>query len=83
MTIQQVASAIAKREGKRSQTHIGNIREILKVIATIDGEMLFAGNHKGPIFALTEYANKICDKLNKKRGKKNDIGSKGKSKKRT
>ncbi len=32
MTLKSLASAIAKLEGKKSQTHIGNIREALKVL---------------------------------------------------
>lgn len=33
MKIGQVASAIAKREGHRSQTRIGDIREVLGILA--------------------------------------------------
>lgn len=47
MTIRQLASVIAKREGKRSQARIGDIREILGILADIlfqdyvkNGEML-------------------------------------------
>lgn len=38
MTIQKLASEIAKREGKKSQARIGDIREILKILCTIDAE---------------------------------------------
>lgn len=33
MTLNKLASAIAKREGKKSQAHIGDIREILGIIS--------------------------------------------------
>lgn len=34
MTLNQIASFIAKHEGKKSQATIGDIREILKIIIT-------------------------------------------------
>ena len=33
MTIKKLASEIAKREGKKSQTQIGDIREILSILS--------------------------------------------------
>ena len=41
MTLQEFASKVAKAEGKKSQTSIGNIREILKVINTLTGGELY------------------------------------------
>lgn len=35
MTINQLASLIAKREGKKSQARIGDIREILGIISDL------------------------------------------------
>lgn len=32
MTIKQLASEIAKREGKKHQTSIGDVREIIKLL---------------------------------------------------
>lgn len=40
MTLNQLASQIAKREGKKSQARIGDIREILGVMADIFHERL-------------------------------------------
>lgn len=37
MTIRKLASEIAKREGKKSQARIGDIREILSIL----GEIMF------------------------------------------
>ena len=34
MTLNKLASEIAKREGKKSQAHIGDIREILKIVTS-------------------------------------------------
>jgi hypothetical protein len=36
MTIKQLVSKIAKHEGKKSQTSIGNIREIIKIIIDLN-----------------------------------------------
>ena len=38
MTRQKLASEIAKREGKKSQVQIGNIREIIRIIEEIGTE---------------------------------------------
>ena len=38
MTFNKLASEIARREGKKSQVAIGNIREILKILETILAE---------------------------------------------
>lgn len=35
MTLQKLASAIAKREGKKSQARIGDIREILSILSEL------------------------------------------------
>ena len=35
MTIREIATEIAKREGKKSQARIGDIREILGILADI------------------------------------------------
>ena len=39
MTLQKIASEIAKREGKKSQTKIGDIREALRVLVDWDAEI--------------------------------------------
>lgn len=38
MTQQELAREIAKREGKKSQARIGDIREILKILVQIEDE---------------------------------------------
>jgi len=38
VTLNKLASVIAKREGKRSQARIGDIREILRILFTLDAE---------------------------------------------
>lgn len=40
MTLNQLASKIALREGKKSQARIGDIREVLGIVADIFHEML-------------------------------------------
>ena len=45
MTWQQLASEIARREGKKSQVHIGNIREVLKVMKQLEKETATVFTH--------------------------------------
>lgn len=61
MTLQKLASAIAKREGKKSQARIGDIREILKIVVAMEVEGL------GPIDSLDEAAEKLEAKAKKKK----------------
>ncbi len=42
MTVAKIASELAKREGKKSQARIGDIREILKVLVEMEVEALLA-----------------------------------------
>ena len=61
MAMEKLASRIAKREGKRSQARIGDIREILKIIVEMQVEAV--GNLAGgPIDALSE---RVAKKLAK------------------
>lgn len=72
MTLQKLASAIAKREGKKSQARIGDIREILKIICTLDAEAGLATENQmsGPIVALIKSSEKIEERLAKRKVKK-------------
>lgn len=49
MTLKQLVSAVAKAEGKKSEVSVGNIREILKIIADL--------KPKGSIDCLAKYAD--------------------------
>jgi len=72
MTLQRLASLIAKREGKKSQARIGDIREILKIIVTLSAQSATDdGTDQGsdPITALVEAAGKEQDRLESKRAK--------------
>jgi hypothetical protein len=42
-TFQQLASEVAKREGKKSKSRIGDIREILHILSQIDADHLMEG----------------------------------------
>ncbi len=74
MTLQQLASAIAKREGKKSQSRIGDIREILKILIELDAQDLFESDGKdqsdGPLEVLMDYSDKRYLQLEKKKAKK-------------
>jgi hypothetical protein len=69
MTLNQLASLIAKREGKRSQARIGDIREILKILVLIDAEDCIArpDGDDGPIHALVAAVEKELVRARKKK----------------
>lgn len=78
MTMQTLASKIARIEGKKSQARIGDIREILKIITQIMGEeMQYAGElgdfgfkKNGAHHAMCKSAFKVYVKSLPKVGKK-------------
>lgn len=70
MTIQQLASAIAKREGKKSQARIGDIREILKIVCELDADAIEEDrDSKGPIACLCAQADKIVKRRERRSGR--------------
>lgn len=76
MTLNKLASLIAKREGKRSQARIGDIREILKIIVELNTESMIDGSNEAavpvfgePLLTLLDATNKRYDKLKRKRGR--------------
>jgi hypothetical protein len=80
MTVQKLASEIAKREGGKSQARIGDIRQVLKIITEIYGDFLAKEHAKdlaklepteGPLKNLEQLSIKHAIKLSKKsKGKK-------------
>lgn len=67
MTLQKLASEIAKREGKKSQARIGDIREILKLLAVIEAEMYMLNpGEMGPLGSVRTQAEKLIKKLQTK-----------------
>lgn len=81
MTLNALVKEICKREGKKSQVAIGNVREILKCIAEIEAQMLLVkqddmvmepGCHcfDGPIAALKNAAEVKVLRAMKKRVRK-------------
>ena len=56
MTQKELASIIAKREGKKHQASVGDIREILKIMFDIDME---SGFEVTELFAMTAYKKKM------------------------
>lgn len=69
MTRNQIASLLAKREGKKSQVKIGDIREILRLLVELDAE-LFGEVEKGPLMVLEEDVTKLLASWFAKKGKK-------------
>ncbi len=69
MTLAKLASEIAKREGKKSQARIGDIREILKVLAQLDAEYEIenATQSGGPLDTIGLAADKIGKRILKKK----------------
>lgn len=67
--LQKLASEIAKREGKKSQARIGDIREILKIFFTMLAEdMINQTDNVGGVMG--EQIDKIYQRMNKKLEKK-------------
>ena len=62
--MKKLCSEIAKREGKKSQVKVGDIREILKIIVEIFSSEL-VNEEKEPKMYL-EFLNQITTKTNKK-----------------
>jgi hypothetical protein len=71
MTLTKLASMIAKREGKKSQARIGDIREILKILFTLDAEDSINDIEieDGVRGVIDKEVNRIADRLYKKRTK--------------
>lgn len=75
LTLRTLASLIAKREGKRSQARIGDIREVLKIIAQLEAEDCVRCDQLGapddtcqsPLAVLTDACNRELRKLRKAR----------------
>jgi hypothetical protein len=67
MTLQKLASLIAKKEGKKSQARIGDIREVLRVLCDIECDFILQDSEESALGALSEQINK---RLEKKRPKK-------------
>lgn len=72
MTMQKLASAIAKREGGKSQARIGDIRQILKIIVELDVEAANAdvASNDRPMWPIVDSINKKIEKAAKKEIKK-------------
>ena len=68
MTIRKLASLIALKEGKKSQASIGNIREILHVLAEMeaDAAQLDPNNSDSPVNAILDQVKKILERRAKK-----------------
>lgn len=69
MTLRQLASTIAKLEGKKSQAAIGNIREILKVLISIEADLIVNGADAkdGALYLLATEIQKLAAKKAKKK----------------
>ena len=66
MTLRKLASDIAKKEGKKSQARIGDIREILRILCEFEAEFLNGEtNVLGPLECLATQATRISLKKRK------------------
>ena len=75
MTLNKLASKIAKREGKKHQASIGDIREILKIIIVIEVEVYMGDDcddypTQSPFWSLLKSRNAVISKNFKKKAKK-------------
>jgi hypothetical protein len=60
MTLRRLASLIAKREGKKSQVAIGDIREVLSILVALEKENLLTED--APSFVIESAAFKKMKK---------------------
>lgn len=70
MKLTKLAAEIAKREGKKSEVAIGNIREVIKVLTDIMAEEMAeteSFDHSDTEFNLYEMSLKKAKKLKKKK----------------
>jgi hypothetical protein len=68
MTLQSLASVLAKREGKKSQARIGDIRELLSAIIQLEIEVRYVGG-ESPLDILCITAAKKLESLERKKAK--------------
>jgi len=71
MTLNKLASAIAKREGKKHQASIGDIREVIKIIVDMEAVDLVENpyNENGILALFSAMVNKRAAELYKKKKK--------------
>lgn len=74
--LNRLVSQVAKHEGKKSQVTAGNIREVLRVLATIEAKDFLKDkwSTKGPCCTLAMYSDYVrlnMNKTNKTKRKKN------------
>lgn len=72
MTFNKLASLIAKREGKKHQASVGDIREILKVFLDIVVEYHFEAEENKKEDPLNKFLSDHCEKKLEKMKKKKD-----------
>lgn len=68
MTIRKLASMIAFKEGKKSQARIGDIREVLHVLAEMEADAAQLDPHSSdsPVNAVLDQVKKILERRAKK-----------------
>lgn len=67
MTFKKLAKLIAEREGKKSQTKIADVREILGLLSSIEAELILSGNPDSIIQLLAEQTHKKLAKAKKRK----------------
>jgi hypothetical protein len=70
MTFQKIASELAKREGKKSQAKIHDVRELLKVLVQWDSEFSPLTIQDAPLTHLERLANREREKREARAAKK-------------
>lgn len=65
MTLSTLVSEIAKKEGKKREVPVGDIREILRIIGDLEIEYRIVSSRPGPLSALDKYVNNKIKKGNK------------------
>lgn len=71
ISIRKLASEVARREGKKSQARIGDIREIIKILCEMEAEDMIANPTLGSyvVGAIAERAKVLVERAKRKRKK--------------
>jgi hypothetical protein len=67
--LQKLASKIAKREGKKSQVKIGDVREVLKILADLEFESLLKKSRRAVASPLDIIGEQVVKRYKKERPK--------------
>lgn len=72
MTFNKLCSLVAKKEGKKKQVSIGNVREVIAVLIDLEAKNMASGKllYSGPMFKLMRIADQKARRIKNMKAKK-------------